>query len=87
MKTFRYSRAVMAALIGVAMSGSITIAHADIKDYAFQLVDQTIKAGPDKTITVRLLNMKTGKPVPAGESGRRTSYGEEGHDRGEFVLA
>jgi hypothetical protein len=64
MKTFRYSRAVIAAFIGVAMSGSITVAHADIKDYAFQLVDQTIKAGPDKTITVRLLNMKTGKPVP-----------------------
>jgi hypothetical protein len=46
------------------MTGSVTIARADIKDYEFQLVDQAIKAGPDKTITVRLVNKTTGKPVP-----------------------
>jgi hypothetical protein len=64
MKTSRYSRAFQAAFIGIAMSGSVTIARADIKDYEFQLVDQAIKAGPDKTITVRLVNKTTGKPVP-----------------------
>lgn len=64
MKTFRYSRAVQAALIGIAMAGTATIARADIKDYKFELVDQTIQAGPDKVITVRLMNTKTGKPVP-----------------------
>ena len=64
MKTSRYSRAFQAAFIGIAMTGSVTIAHADIKDYEFQLVDQAIKAGPDKTITVRLVNKTTGKPVP-----------------------
>jgi hypothetical protein len=53
MKTFRYARALQA-----------TLAYADIKDYEFQLVDQTIKAGPDKTIAVRLVNKTTGKPVP-----------------------
>jgi hypothetical protein len=58
------SRAVRAALIGIAMVGSVTIARADIKDYEFQLIDQTVKAGPDKTITVRLVNKITGKPVP-----------------------
>src|SRR6195256_3456419 len=64
MKTFRYSRALQAAFIGIAMTSSATIARADIKDYEFQLVDQTIKAGPDKVITVRLINQATGKPVP-----------------------
>jgi hypothetical protein len=64
MKTSRYPRALQAAFIGIAMAGSVTIARADIKDYEFQLVDQTVQAGPDKTITVRLVNKTTGKPVP-----------------------
>ena len=64
MKTSRYSRAFQAAFIGIAMAGSIAIARADIKDYEFQLVDQSIQAGPDKIITVRLVNKTTGKPVP-----------------------
>jgi hypothetical protein len=64
MKTSRYSRALQGALIGLAMTGLVTAARADIKDYEFQLVDQTVQAGPDKTITVRLVNKTTGKPVP-----------------------
>jgi hypothetical protein len=64
MKTSRFSRAFLAALIGVAVIGSVGVARADIKDYEFQLVDQTVQAGPDKTITVRLVNKTTGKPVP-----------------------
>ena len=64
MTPFLSSRAVKAALIGVAVFGFATLAYADIKDYEFQLVDQTIKAGPDKTIAVRLVNKTTGKPVP-----------------------
>ena len=64
MKTFNYTRAVRAALIGIAMTGSVTAARADIEDYEFQLVDQTVKAGPDKIVTVRLVNKTTGKPVP-----------------------
>lgn len=64
MTPFLNSRAVKAALIGVAVIGFSTLARADIKDYEFQLVDQTIKAGPDKTIAVRLVNKTTGKPVP-----------------------
>ena len=46
------------------MIGSAGIARADIKDYKFELVDQTVQAGPDKIITVRLTNIKTGKTVP-----------------------
>jgi YtkA-like len=64
MKTSRYSRAMQAAFIGIAMTGSATVARAEIKDYEFQLVDQTVQAGPDKTITVRLVNKTTGSPVP-----------------------
>jgi hypothetical protein len=64
MKTSRYSRAFRAAFISIAMAASITIARADIKDYEFQLVEPTVQAGPDKTVTVRLVNKTTGKPVP-----------------------
>jgi YtkA-like len=64
MTTFSSSRVVKAALIGVAVIGFATLARADMKDYEFQLVDQSIKAGPDKTIAVRLINKTTGKPVP-----------------------
>ena len=64
LKSYIYARAFQAALIGIAMTGSATLARADIKDYEFQLVDQAIKAGPDKIITVRLINKTTGKPVP-----------------------
>jgi hypothetical protein len=64
MKTSRYARGLQAAFIGIAMVGSTIMAQADIKDYKFELVDQTVQAGSDKVITVRLMNTKTGKPVP-----------------------
>ena len=64
MNKLHIARALRAALIGVAVIGSAGIARADIKDYKFELVDQTVQAGPDKIITVRLTNIKTGKTVP-----------------------
>ncbi|MCS3558327.1 hypothetical protein M2222_000649 [Bradyrhizobium elkanii] len=64
MKLFNTSRAVGAALIGLALTGTANVALADTKDYEFQLVDQTVQAGPDKVVTVRLMNKKTGKAVP-----------------------
>jgi hypothetical protein len=64
MKTFTHAHALAAALIAVAIGSASTAALADIKDYKFELVDQTVRAGPDKVITVRLVNTKTGKPVP-----------------------
>lgn len=64
MKTFDHSRGLRAALICVAMIGSTIVARADIKDYEFQLVDQSVKAGSDRIITVRLVNKTTGKSVP-----------------------
>jgi hypothetical protein len=64
MKKLNSLRILRTALIAVAVAGSIGVARADIKDYEFQLVDQTVKAGPDKTVTVRLVNKTTGKAVP-----------------------
>src|SRR5437667_9206005 len=64
MRTFTDARAFRAALIAATIGGASTAALAEITDYKFELVDQTVQAGPDKTITVRLVNTKTGKPVP-----------------------
>lgn len=64
MKAFYFARAMPLAL-AIAMAGIATTARADIKDYKFELVDQTVKAGTtDRVFTVRLVNTKTGKPVP-----------------------
>ena len=63
MKSFNYARALQAALIGIAITGSATLARADIKDYEFQLVDKTVKKG-DAIISVRLVHKPDGKPVP-----------------------
>jgi hypothetical protein len=64
MTKFRYSRGLQAAFIGIAMAGFVSVVRADIKTYEFQLVDQAIKAGADRVITVRLVNKATGQPVP-----------------------
>ena len=64
MKTVQLSRALRVALIGAAMTGAATFALADIRNYEFKLVEPTVKAGPDKTIAVRLVDKTKGKPVP-----------------------
>jgi hypothetical protein len=63
MKNSNYARTVKAALIALAIAGSVSIARADIKDYEFQLIDQTVKKG-DAIISVRLTHKPDGKPVP-----------------------
>jgi hypothetical protein len=64
MKTFNISRALRAALTGIAVIGSVGFARADIRDYEFKLVEPTVAVGKDKIVTVQLVNKKTGKPVP-----------------------
>src|SRR5437899_2878642 len=64
MNRFNFAHAAWAAFIVAAFAGASTAAMADIKDYKFELVGETIQAGPDKVITVRLVNTRTGKPVP-----------------------
>ena len=34
-----------------------------MKNYEFELVEPTVKAGPDKTITVKLVDKTTGKAI------------------------
>jgi hypothetical protein len=64
MKTSKLAGAMRASLFAAALSGIATTAFADAKDFKFELIEPSVQAGPDKVITVRLLNMKTGKPVP-----------------------
>jgi hypothetical protein len=64
MSHFIMRRAVVMALAVSTMVCFGSIARADIRDYEFQLLDQAIKAGPDRIISVRLMNKATGKPVP-----------------------
>ena len=64
MKANQFSRSLRVALTGAALMCTATVALADIKNYEFKLVEPTVKAGPDKTIAVRLIDTRTGKPVP-----------------------
>lgn len=63
MQTSTFVRAAAVALFGAAVAGP-NAALADIRDYEFQLVQPTVQVGNDRVFTVRLLNKKTGKPVP-----------------------
>lgn len=56
-------RTMGAALIGLVLAASATIANADIQDYEFRTVDQTVKTGYAE-ITVQLIDKRTGKAVP-----------------------
>ncbi|WP_407151840.1 FixH family protein [Bradyrhizobium sp. ORS 86] len=64
MKTSNLARATMAALIGIAITGVALPAHAEIKNYEFQLVQPTVQVGTDRIVTVRLVDKATGKSVP-----------------------
>src|SRR5258708_35175015 len=64
MTTFNLARAAAAALIGTALTGLAMPAHAEIKNYEFQLAQPTVQAGADRIVTVRLVDKTTGKPVP-----------------------
>jgi hypothetical protein len=63
MKSYKCTRALRAAAIGVALASGATTARADVKDYEFQLVDKTVKKG-EAVISVRLIHKPDGKPVP-----------------------
>ena len=63
MTTTPLARALPAALFGAALLGIASPAHADIKDYKFQLVQQEAKVG-EAIVAVRLVDTRSGKPVP-----------------------
>jgi hypothetical protein len=54
---------ITAALTSLVLWGLTAPAFADIKDYEFQLDQNEAKKG-EATISVRLVNKKTGKTVP-----------------------
>ena len=63
MNTPNISRALRAALIGIALAGTAGIARAEVKDYEFKLVEPTTSVGKDRIVTVQLVNKKSGKMV------------------------
>ena len=56
MKASIPARALAAALASAAPGAASTRAQAAIKDYAFQLVDTSVKVGPATIISVRLVD-------------------------------
>jgi YtkA-like len=62
MKRFLPAHAFGAALI--AAIAASTASRADVKDYEFQLVNETAKKGPDAIIAVRLVHKPSRKLVP-----------------------
>ena len=64
MKTAIFARVMRTALVVAAFAGAPLTAHAEIKNYVFQLMQPTVQAGADRIVTVRLVDKTTGKPVP-----------------------
>ncbi|WFU13997.1 FixH family protein [Bradyrhizobium sp. CB3481] len=64
MTLIQFSRSLRAALIGAALMCGPTVALADIRNYEFKLIEPTVRTGPDKIISVKLVERITGKPVP-----------------------
>jgi len=64
MRTWSKSGAVVAVLFGLMWVVVSAAVWADVKDYEFQLVQSEMKKGDDAIVAVRLVNKKTGKPVP-----------------------
>ena len=64
MKVFNGKRAAEAALVGLACMGAVSQARAGIGDYEFQLVQSQVKKGDGAIVAVRLVDKRSGKPVP-----------------------
>lgn len=58
-----FARASSAALLALAAIATTRPASAEVKDYAFQLVQQEAKVG-EAVLAVRLVDTRTGRPVP-----------------------
>ncbi|MFB6415734.1 MULTISPECIES: FixH family protein [Bradyrhizobium] len=56
---FKFSTAALAATLSLAASAAM----AGAADYAFEPVNAQMKKGDDVTLSVRLTNKQTGKPV------------------------
>jgi len=63
MNFLNVKRAAM-ALIGLIAVGAASQAWAEIQDYEFRLVQSEVKKGDDAVVAVRLVDKRSGKPVP-----------------------
>ena len=64
MNLLNMKHAALAALIGLAVTGTASRAWAGIADYEFQLVQAEIKKGDGAIVAVRLVDKRSGKAVP-----------------------
>ena len=64
MRTWSKNGAAVAVLFGLMWVVLSAAALADVKDYEFQLVQSEMKKGDGAIVAVRLVNKKSGKPVP-----------------------
>jgi YtkA-like len=55
---------LIAGTIGLLWGTVLPPARADVRDYEFQLVQSEAKKGDGAMVAVRLVNKRTGKPVP-----------------------
>lgn len=60
---FRHDRLIAAAALGFVLLAS-TSARADIQDYEFRLVEDSLPRGDGAVVSVRLVHRATGDPVP-----------------------
>lgn len=64
MMTLRNRCAALAVLAGLSWAAIASPGLADVKDFEFQLVQSEVKKGSGAIVAVRLVNKKTGQPVP-----------------------
>jgi hypothetical protein len=64
MRTRSKNGAAVVVLCGLLWGVFASAALADVKDYEFQLVQSEMKKGEGAIIAARLVNKKSGKPVP-----------------------
>jgi len=64
MKPYLNMRAMAATLTILLSTVSFHTAKADPKDYEFRLVETAIKQGNSAVIAVKLIDKRSGKPVP-----------------------
>lgn len=64
MTTIFTKRAAAAALAAALLASATSVARAEISDYEFRLVRTDIKQGDGAIVAVRLVDKRSGKPVP-----------------------
>lgn len=64
MNFFNMKSAAVAAAIGAACIGTVSQTWAGIEDYEFQLIQNEVKKGDGAIVAVRLIDKRSGKPVP-----------------------